>query len=91
MALNGVIALILCYFTKFVYDVIVKKFMFAISSPDEFLVLYVKTFSTYFIVQRFHIKNRQKNGMHIMKQQIKKCVCDNTSWNLENSPYGKIF
>jgi len=39
MTLNGVMALILRYFTEFVYDVIVKKLMFAISSVDEFLVL----------------------------------------------------
>jgi len=52
MTLNGVMALILRYFTEFgsfrrkhcvkvhVYDVIVKNFTFAISSPDEFLVFY---------------------------------------------------
>ena len=34
-------ALILRYFTQFVYDVVVKKFTFAISSPDEFLVFFV--------------------------------------------------
>jgi len=50
MTLNDVIALILRYFTEFgsfrgalrknvrVYDVVVKKFKFAVSSPDEFLV-----------------------------------------------------
>jgi len=38
MTLNGVMALILRYFTEFVYDVVVKKFTFAIASPDEFLV-----------------------------------------------------
>jgi len=49
MALNGVMALILRYFTEFgiasgancvkvVEDVVVKKFTFAISSPEEFLV-----------------------------------------------------
>jgi len=50
MTLNGVMALILCYFTEFgsfnsrahcvevVEDVVVKRFTFAISSPDEFLV-----------------------------------------------------
>ena len=38
MTLNGVMALILRYFTEFVYD-IVKMFTFAISSLDEFLVL----------------------------------------------------
>jgi len=26
------------YFTEFMYDVVVKKFTFAIASPDEFLV-----------------------------------------------------
>ena len=31
-------ALILRYFTEVVYDVVVKKFTFAISSPDEFLI-----------------------------------------------------
>ena len=36
MALDGVVALILRYFTEFLYDVVVKKFTFAISSPDEF-------------------------------------------------------
>ena len=63
MTLNGVMAVILRYFTEFgtvafaahcikvgsmgvgaglyIYDVIVEKFTFAISSPDEFL------FSTY--------------------------------------------
>ena len=30
-------ALILRYFSEFVYDVVVRKFTFAISSPDEFL------------------------------------------------------
>jgi len=52
MTLNGVIAFILRYFTifgsfrgalcslKVVEDVIVKKFTFAVSSPDEFLVSY---------------------------------------------------
>jgi len=49
MTLNGVMALILRYFTecrrfrgalrKVVEDVVAKKFMFAISYPDEFLVL----------------------------------------------------
>jgi len=50
MTLNGVMALILRYFTEFdtvasgahyvkvVEDDIVKKFTFAISPPDEFLV-----------------------------------------------------
>jgi len=38
MTLNGVMALILRYFIEFVYDVVVKKFTFATSSPDEFLV-----------------------------------------------------
>jgi len=48
MTLNGVMTLILRYFTEFgsfrgaprkvVEDVIVKKFTFAISSPDKFLV-----------------------------------------------------
>jgi len=40
MSLNDVMALILRYFTEFVYYmyVVVKKFTFAISSPDEFLV-----------------------------------------------------
>ena len=37
MILNGVMTLILRYFTEFVYDVVVKQFTFAISS-DEFLV-----------------------------------------------------
>jgi len=32
-------ALILHYFTEFVYNVVVKKFTFAISSPDEFPVV----------------------------------------------------
>jgi len=40
MTLNGVMACILRYFTEFTYDV-VKKFTFAISSPGEFLVLYL--------------------------------------------------
>jgi len=39
MTLNGVMAVILRYFTEFVYDVVVKKFTFAISSSDEFLVI----------------------------------------------------
>ena len=39
MTLNGVMALILHYFTEFMYDVVVKKFMFAVSSPYEFLVV----------------------------------------------------
>jgi len=51
MTLNGVMALILGYLTEFgsfpgalrkrkvVEDVVVKKFTFAISSPDEFLVV----------------------------------------------------
>ena len=34
-------ALILRYFTEFVYDVVIKKFTFAISSPDEFLVSFL--------------------------------------------------
>jgi len=49
MTLNGVMTLILPYFTEFgsfrgahcvkvVDDVVVKKFTFAISYPDEFLV-----------------------------------------------------
>jgi len=48
MTLNGVMAPILRYFTEFgsfrgalhkvVEDVVVKKFMFAISSPHKFLV-----------------------------------------------------
>jgi len=37
MTLNGIVALILRYVTEFVYDVVVKKFTFAISSHDEFL------------------------------------------------------
>ena len=50
MTLNGVMALILRYFVEFrsfhvahcvkvIEDVVVKKFTFDISSPDEFLVL----------------------------------------------------
>ena len=34
---------ILRYFTEFVYDVVVKKFTFAISSSDEFLVVMAMT------------------------------------------------
>jgi len=41
MTWNGVMALILRYFTKFVYDVAVKKFTFAISPPDDFWSPYV--------------------------------------------------
>jgi len=45
MTLNGVMAVILCYFgslmgvdaSLYMYDVVVKKFTFAISSPDELL------------------------------------------------------
>jgi len=39
MTLNGVMVLVLRYFTEFVYDVVVKKFTFAITSLDEFLVM----------------------------------------------------
>jgi len=46
MTLNGVMTLIVRYFTEFgssgahyVEDVVVKKFTFAISSADEFLVM----------------------------------------------------
>jgi len=39
VTLNGVMTLILRYFTEFVYDVVAIKFTFAISSPDEFLVI----------------------------------------------------
>jgi len=35
MTLNSAMALILRYFIEFVYDVVVKKFTFAISSPDK--------------------------------------------------------
>ena len=48
MTLNGVMALILRYFTEFgsfrahcvkvVEDIVAKKFTFAIASPDEFLI-----------------------------------------------------
>jgi len=48
MTLNGVMVLILSYFTKFgsfrgalrkmIEDVVIKKFTFAVSYPDEFLV-----------------------------------------------------
>jgi len=47
MTLNGVIAIILRYFTEFGsfrgalckgLKIVVKKFTFALSSPDEFLV-----------------------------------------------------
>jgi len=38
MTLNGVMAVILRYFTEFVYDVVVKKFTFGILSPDELFV-----------------------------------------------------
>jgi len=38
MTLTGVMALILRYITELVYDFVVKKFTFAISSPGEFLV-----------------------------------------------------
>jgi len=43
MTLNDIMALILRYFTEFVYDVVVKSlcFLFAVSSPDEFLVALV--------------------------------------------------
>jgi len=37
MTLKRALALVLRYFTTFVYDVVVRKFTFAISSPDEFL------------------------------------------------------
>ena len=57
MTLNGPVALILRYFTEFgssgvhcinvVEDVVVKKFTFAISSPDEFLV-------SCLLILRFH-------------------------------------
>ena len=40
MTLNGVMALILRYFTELVYDVVVKKFTFAISSSDDEFLLY---------------------------------------------------
>jgi len=38
MTLNGVMAVIVRYFSEFVYNVVLKKFTFAVSSPDEFLV-----------------------------------------------------
>jgi len=41
MTLNGVMAHTSRYFTEFVYDVVVKKFTFAVSSPDEILVLFI--------------------------------------------------
>jgi len=49
MTLNGVMVLILRYFTEFgrapcvkvVEDVVAKKFTFAVSSPGEFLVIFV--------------------------------------------------
>ena len=55
MTLNGVMAVVLRYFSEFgqlpgalrksvIEDVVVMKFTFAISSPDEFLVNYVFTF-----------------------------------------------
>jgi len=48
MTLNGVMALTLRYFTEFViYDVVVKKFTFAISSPDEFVVYAFKSASEF--------------------------------------------
>jgi len=51
MTVNGFVALILRYFTEFgiasgahcvkvLEDVVVKKFTFAVSSPDEFLVFW---------------------------------------------------
>jgi len=50
MTLNGVMTLILRYFTEFgnfpgalrikvIEDAVVRKFTFAVSSPDEFLVI----------------------------------------------------
>jgi len=42
VTLNGVMAFILRYFTEFVYDVVVKKFTFAISY-DAFLVINLET------------------------------------------------
>jgi len=45
MTLNGVMAVILRYFTEFLYDVAVERFTFAISSPDEFLVMSVSSHS----------------------------------------------
>ena len=39
MTLNGVMAVIVRYFSEFVYNVVLKKFTFAASSPDEFLVV----------------------------------------------------
>jgi len=42
MTMNGLMALILRYFTEFVYDVVVKTFTFVISSRDEFLVILVR-------------------------------------------------
>jgi len=35
MTLNGIMAPTLRYFTKFVYDVVVKKLMFTTSSPNS--------------------------------------------------------
>jgi len=37
MTLNGVMALILPYFTEFLYDVVVKKFTFAVTFLMSFL------------------------------------------------------
>jgi len=45
MTLNGVVTLILRYFTEFVYNVVVIKFTFAIASPDEFLVGLTKAYT----------------------------------------------
>ena len=35
MTVNGVMTLMLRYFTKFVYDIVVKMFTFVLSSPDS--------------------------------------------------------
>jgi len=65
---------------KYVCDIVVKKFMFAISSPDEFLFyIYICSFSTKFILQIYIIAQAY---LRCCKNERKPCWNTTCGFNL---------
>jgi len=58
MSLNGEMALILHYFTEFVYDVVVKQFVRLTSFQNLLLVVYDHNYTICAISQRLFRQNK---------------------------------
>jgi len=72
MTLNSIVALILRYVTEFVYDVVVKKFTFAISSHDEFVCYLCQgdMFSSLFVCLLATLRKNFQKDLHEICREV---------------------